>query len=370
MRPGGPPSFFRQLTLFPLNDDWGATVRPAEMDSVLTRLVLELGDESQIKSLEDSESKPPVATLAKLAAAAVESAGKSSASPVMMVLDGLEELAPDVLKHLPLFSSGKVRLVASADRGKEAEGGIFSVLSYFDECKMPDASGEEQPPVHLVLQPLSAQYGKEIVQEYLGRFNKELDEGQMSALLSNEGARLPGWIMLAVEELRVFGIFELVTRRVSELAPSIHGLMSQTLTRIDDGSDERTLLLRRALKYITLANRGLHEAEIRDLLGVWEGEGRDRTITPLPLAVWAPIAFQIRSLVNTTTMLSISSRSVHQLIRQHYVGADKARFRDGLMPMEARHVLSYFKFCSDAECVDALVTRVALALPSLLAQFN
>lgn len=45
------------------------------------------------------------------------------------------------------------------------------------------------------------------------------------------------------------GIFELVTRRIAELQQTIEGLLSQTLARIDEGTDESTALLRRALKY-------------------------------------------------------------------------------------------------------------------------
>ena len=70
--------------------------------------------------------------------------------------------------------------------------------------------------------------------------------------MANEGSQLPGWIVLACEELRVFGIFELVTKCISELQPNIYGLYSQTLARIAEGDDEVTMLLRRALKCVLL----------------------------------------------------------------------------------------------------------------------
>ena len=55
----------------------------------------------------------------------------------------------------------------------------------------------------------------------LGRYNKKLDEKQMSSLLSKESSQNPLWLSIACEELRVFGLFDKVTDKINSLSDGL-----------------------------------------------------------------------------------------------------------------------------------------------------
>ena len=62
---------------------------------------------------------------------------------------------------------------------------------------------------------------QEIVTEYLGRFNKKLDEDQMISLLSKDSSENPLWLSVACEELRVFGEFRRINDKINTLADGL-----------------------------------------------------------------------------------------------------------------------------------------------------
>ena len=64
-------------------------------------------------------------------------------------------------------------------------------------------------------------FSQEIVTEYLGRFNKKLDEDQMISLLSKDSSENPLWLSVACEELRVFGEFRRINEKINTLADGL-----------------------------------------------------------------------------------------------------------------------------------------------------
>ena len=57
--------------------------------------------------------------------------------------------------------------------------------------------------------------------EYLGKFNKKLDENQMISLLSKDSSENPLWLSVACEELRVFGEFRRINDKINTLADGL-----------------------------------------------------------------------------------------------------------------------------------------------------
>ena len=62
---------------------------------------------------------------------------------------------------------------------------------------------------------------QEIVNELLGRYNKQLDPDQMSSLLAKQSSANPLWLSIACEELRVFGQFRELSDKINHLADGL-----------------------------------------------------------------------------------------------------------------------------------------------------
>ena len=75
--------------------------------------------------------------------------------------------------------------------------------------------------VHKCFFKLTSNLSQEIVTQYLGRFNKKLDEDQMISLLSKDSSENPLWLSVACEELRVFGEFRRINDKINTLADGL-----------------------------------------------------------------------------------------------------------------------------------------------------
>ena len=55
----------------------------------------------------------------------------------------------------------------------------------------------------------------------LGKYNKRLDTEQLETLLSKESSANPLWLSMAIEELRVFGMFRKILDKINQLADGL-----------------------------------------------------------------------------------------------------------------------------------------------------
>ena len=62
---------------------------------------------------------------------------------------------------------------------------------------------------------------QDIVTEYLGKFNKKLDEDQMICLLEKSSSANPLWLSVACEELRVYGEFRKIDQKINTLSDGL-----------------------------------------------------------------------------------------------------------------------------------------------------
>ena len=60
-----------------------------------------------------------------------------------------------------------------------------------------------------------------IVDDMLGRYNKQLDVDQMESLLSKASSDNPLWLSIACEELRVFGQFRQLSDKINQMADGL-----------------------------------------------------------------------------------------------------------------------------------------------------
>lgn len=139
---------------------------------------------------------------------------------------------------------------------------------------------------------------------------KKLDDDQLHLLLAKEVAKYsvkklkaqdaskPLFLIVACEELRVFGVFEKVSERIREMAGTVSALFEEVLRRIESEYDDRTLPIDALsflacsrgiidVNYLLMRLGGLLETEMLHLLSADND--------PLPQLKWARL---YRSLKN------------------------------------------------------------------------
>lgn len=118
-----------------------------------------------------------------------------------------------------------------------------------------------------------------LVEAYLGLRRKKLSRDQLDRLFDTAkrpDAGLPLYLLVALEELSLFGSYEALTDRIDLLPPTVAELFDQVLSRVeqDHGREMTTSICR----WIAVSRSGMLESEILDLL-----TGRDRAF---PRARW------------------------------------------------------------------------------------
>jgi len=77
----------------------------------------------------------------------------------------------------------------------------------------------------LTVEALDTQERKEIVEKTLWEFRKKLSDAQMRQLLTKTDSYKPLYLVVACEELRVFGVFEQLSDRIAKMASTGMSLM-------------------------------------------------------------------------------------------------------------------------------------------------
>ncbi len=123
----------------------------------------------------------------------------------------------------------------------------------------------------LKLTPLSVAERTELVREILWEYHKKLDErpmnNQMRVLLRKAEATKPLYLVVACEELRVFGVYEQISERIKNLGATVPKLFDEVLQRLE--GDHGKEFVKTALTLILCSRGGLMENEMVDLLQVY-----------------------------------------------------------------------------------------------------
>ncbi|EDV28934.1 uncharacterized protein TRIADDRAFT_52303 [Trichoplax adhaerens] len=189
----------------------------------------------------------------------IQSASFHGSNPVIIFIDGLDQLnsyynAKD-LQWLPQLIPENVLFVVSVNENEDCFKNLEHRSDIIHNFKLSGIDSWEK-----------ATFVRQILQKY----RKSLDESnfnkQMNVLISKREASSPLFLTLACEELRMFGIFEQITERIKTISQTIHGLLEQTLERIeiDHGKEIVT-----ALFQVVLSSKdGIDETYLPLLLGV------------------------------------------------------------------------------------------------------
>jgi tetratricopeptide (TPR) repeat protein len=220
--------------------------------------------------------------------------------PVVLVIDALNQLDPadgaHLLYWLPEQLPGHVKLLGSCLDDQETPADLRRALRErsWHRVAVGALSDAEQRSLLGTVPQVSA---------------KTLDARQVERLLANPAAANPLFLLVALEELRVFGSYDRLNQRIADLpteGDTITALFEQVFQRLEEEFDRD--LVRTVLTMLVTARRGLAERELHDL------------VTPLlKSADLFALLRQLRPyLLNRGGLLNFYHANVARAVRQRY----------------------------------------------------
>ncbi|EFA81763.1 hypothetical protein PPL_05758 [Heterostelium album PN500] len=247
---------------------------------------------------------------------------KCKGRKILILIDDLDELNPANQSHqmewLPESSElpNNVFVFLSCDQGKVC----------WDYLHL-----RSKIPQTFYLNPLEMSDRQLIVEKTLDLFGKRLDSKQCDRLISKTQAKLPLFIKLVCEELRIFGSFDRLAMFIAKLPETIPQLIDQMITRLEDdfGKD----LIRKTLCYIALSRYGLTETELLDLLArnstssstASSVSSKLQKVEPLAFVVWAPLLSSLSPLLRQqTNHITFFHGQIANVIIRRYLSIERS----------------------------------------------
>ena len=174
---------------------------------------------------------------------------------VVLLIDALNQLNPSDRSHelnwVPFYVPHGTRLILSTLAG---------------DCL--DSIKRRVPANSIIKVPvLPLDDRRNLVCEQLARKAKKLTEKQLTGLLDiakRPDAALPLYLLVAVEELCLFGAREALDNRLDQLPPTLAKLFEQVLERLEQ--DHTYEVTSAVLRWLAVSRSGLLESEINSLL--------------------------------------------------------------------------------------------------------
>lgn len=161
----------------------------------------------------------------------------------------------------------------------------------------------------------------EIVKQIPSLSAKALSPQQVQLLLSNPATKTPLFLLVALEELRGFGSFEQLNRRIEQFPrgeEAVTELFVQVIHRLQDEFDSSTVY--EVLSLLASARRGLSDRELLDLI-----EGASVAITDSDSDLF-PILRQLRPyLQHRGELRDYFHRNLFKAVDQQFLPDDAAR---------------------------------------------
>lgn len=194
----------------------------------------------------------------------------------VLIIDGINQIQPDnnalELNWLPRQLPNNICLVLSSATEKVSE----TVRNRWSSL------------VDITLPGLNSSASRQMIEYYLGRYQKRLSETQMDILLSKNCAFVPLYLTTIIEEIRLYGQYDQLTSFISELPGGTISLLewiirnrlasSREFTDLN-GQDISADLTRRFLSYLYISDRGLSEKELYEILSEYNSNGNVAALT-------------------------------------------------------------------------------------------
>lgn len=242
---------------------------------------------------------------------------------LFLIIDAINQLDetdhPEELAWLPEELAPNVRIV----------------LSYIDEFGHKNRFIERAREMKIAekrVDELTNDERIEIIRKVPSVSAKTLDDAQINMLLDNPATKNPLYLLIALEELRGFGSFDELNRRISEfpkphIYPAregevsngdqggdvIQAIFGQVIRRLEDEFDRE--LVSTVLPLLASARRGLSEKELSEL--IVDLSGKEDLF---------PVLRQLRSyLMERGEIIDFFHRGLYKAIHSLYLKDDEAR---------------------------------------------
>ena len=163
------------------------------------------------------------------------------------------------------------------------------ILSTLSGPALDSLRQRRQPPRPLELNPLENQDQEAIITGFLNRYRKSMSVDQRAALLDKADAGTPLYLLVSLEELRTLGTYEEITDRIAQLPPDTRALFIWILKRLEDDDGFRDAsgqkigreLVTRFISLLGASRHGLSQQELVELLSPGDPQGNVAALTQL-----------------------------------------------------------------------------------------
>ena len=171
---------------------------------------------------------------------------------------------------------------------------------------------------------------KEFVNDYLREISKEFPNQKVADTFFEKVKNgNPLYIIVALEELRVFGRFEEVSSEIQKLPEDVPSLFGQMLGRIERDYQSYPGLVRDCVSYIACGRYGMASEELQTLLKT-HAPRLDPAIEPvkLPDMLWARLHRTFGAyLINRAGVTDFFHTQLKDAVGRHYLGKETERNR-------------------------------------------
>jgi len=194
----------------------------------------------------------------------------------------------------------------------------------------------------LVVEGFTPDQRRALASTFLSRYGKHLPEAALALIEQSPQTASPRFLTMLLNELRLFGDHARVVdqlRRFLECETDV-SLLELVLARLEECSEiERPNLVRDAMVFIWVSNRGINEKHLLSLLG---------GVHPLPDELWAPIRISLAESLHTTiTGLEFRHAAIREAVRRRYLS-----HRDSVIPYHRRLAMSLISWGGSEESFD------------------
>ncbi|BFZ24968.1 hypothetical protein BsWGS_28007 [Bradybaena similaris] len=276
-----------------------STPTSAHVEPLLRELLLVLIPEEAEVNKEAMESGY-VEDLQKLLKTALVKFRDTSDKKLVIFIDGLNELeSNDTYTHLswlpPTFPHN-IHCVVSTNPHPPTTARLY-----------------EHPTFKMTLQHMTPEDLATVAVKYLQAYSKKLDASLLDTLISKTGVDNPLWMLLMVEELRIFGDFRVLKDKIDKLPGTMEELLVQIIERLIREDDENEVI-KKVLCLTACSREGLPSDSILKICGNAETK---EELAPL---YWARAHRQLKPYLRVfphTEVLTFVHEAVYKAVQSH-----------------------------------------------------
>ena len=280
----------------------GCGADAADPVKLAVRLMQEI---SRITGEEFTPESDPEKQLGKLPEwlAKVSAWSERTGKGILLVLDGLDKVSDRThLRWFPSLLPPGIRMVASC-----LDGEILQ------------SAKERLPWTELRVEPLTDEGKRTLITKYLHElYRKSLTSDQIDRIIAHPLSGNPLFLKALLEELRIFGVFELLEARLEDYlsATTIDGLFSKVFARVEEDNSPEDV---RAVMEVLWGS--LESFAEDELVG-------EHSITGLAPAKWAPILIALdESLVSEHGRIALGHDYFRKAVEDRYLPTEEDKRR-------------------------------------------